>query len=264
MATEPKIMPVNPMEHDKYIPETFSVLGKRGVRRIDGQRKASGKAVYTRDINLSGMLHTRFLTSPYPNARIKKMDTDKAEALPGVRCVLRYDDPEIEGKRAASTQGVEEEILSRNAYFEGQQLGVAIAADTEDIANEALSLVRVEWEQRPFVLDPVEAAEPGAPPTRPEWLGPSNRLPLFFGAGEAFRFGDVEKGFSEADRVIEFKTRRRYNGCADAEPLSGVMKMGRRVRRAVGAPSAPVGAQVGRSPMVSGHAHEQDQDQCAL
>ena len=113
MATEPKIMPVNPMEHDKYIPETFTVVGKRGVRRIDGQRKASGKAVYTRDINLPGMLHTRIFTSPYPNARIKSMDTEKAEALPGVRCVLRYDDPEIEGKKAASTQGVEDEVLSR-------------------------------------------------------------------------------------------------------------------------------------------------------
>ena len=224
MAMDERIMPVNPMEHDRYIPEGFSVLGKRGMRRIDGQRKASGKAVYTRDIVLPGMVYAKFLTSPFPNARIKSMDTSKAEALAGVRCVLRYDDPEIEGKRAASTQGVEEEILSANAYFEGQQLGVAIAADTEDIASVALTSVIVEWEQRPFVLDPVAAIAPDAPATRPEWLGPSNRLPFFFGAGEAFRLGDVEKGFQEADRVIEFKTRRRYNGCADAEPLSGVVR----------------------------------------
>ena len=118
---------------------------------------------------------------------IKSMDTSKAESLPGVRCVLRYDDPEIEGKRAASTQGVEEEILSANAYFEGQQLGVAIAADTEDIANEAISLVKVEWEQRPFVLDPVAAIAPDAPPARPEWLGPSNRLPLVFRGGRGLQ-----------------------------------------------------------------------------
>ena len=111
--------------------------------------------------------------------------------------MLRYDDPEIVGKRAASTQGVEEEILSANAYFEGQQLGVAIAADTEDMADRALSLVKVEWEHRPFVLDPWRASKTGAPPTRPEWLGESNSLPLFFGADEAFRVGDVEKGFNE-------------------------------------------------------------------
>ena len=128
------------MEHDKYIPETFTVVGKRGVRRIDGERKASGKAVYTRDVNLSGMLHARILDLPLSQCPDKEHGHEKAEALPGVRCVLRYDDPEIEGKKAASTQGVEEEVLSRSAYFEGQQLGVAVAADTEDIANEALWL----------------------------------------------------------------------------------------------------------------------------
>src|SRR5512137_60323 len=95
MVQDRREMPSNPMEHDQYAPGTFDVLGKRGVRRIDGYRKASGKAVYTRDILLPGMLYARWLTSPYPNAKIKKMDTTKAEALPGVRAVLRYDDPEI-------------------------------------------------------------------------------------------------------------------------------------------------------------------------
>jgi CO/xanthine dehydrogenase Mo-binding subunit len=224
MATGPRQMPVNPMEHDRYIPEDFKVVGKRGIRRIDGERKASGTAAYTKDINLPGMLVTRIMTSPYPNAKIKSMDTSKAEALPGVRCILRYDDPEIFGKRAASTQGVEEEILSQCTYFEGQQLGVAIAADTEDIANHALRLVAVEWEQRSFVLDPEVAALPDAPPTRLEWLGPSNNLPLFFGAGSIFRFGEIEKGFNEADQIIAFNASRKYHGLADAEPLAGVAK----------------------------------------
>ena len=218
------IMPVNPMEHDKYVPESFSVVGKRGVRRIDGERKASGKAVYTKDVNLPGMIIVRIMTSPYPNARIKSMDTSRAEGLTGVRCVLRYDDPEIFGKMAASTQGVEEEMLSRSAYFEGQQLGVAIAADSEDIANQALRLVKVEWEKRPFVLDPELAALPDAPPARPERLGPSNHLPLFFGAGSLFSFGDVEKGLKEADQVITFNASRKYHGLGDAEPLAGVAK----------------------------------------
>ncbi|MGD0487595.1 MAG: molybdopterin cofactor-binding domain-containing protein [Syntrophorhabdales bacterium] len=224
MATGLQQMPTNPMEHDRYAPDTFRVVGRRGVRRIDGERKASGKAIYTKDVQLPGMLYMRIMTSPYPNAKIRSMDTSKAEALAGVRCVLRYDDPEIFGKRAASTHGVEEEILSQCAYFEGQQLGVAIAADSEDIANHALGLVRVEWEQRPFVLDPEIAALPDAPSARPEWLGPSNHLALFFGAGAIFKFGDVEKGFEEADQVITFEACRKYHGLADAEPLAGVAK----------------------------------------
>jgi xanthine dehydrogenase molybdenum-binding subunit len=153
MARDIKDMPSNPMEHDRYAPETFHVLGKRGIRRIDGYRKASGKAIYTRDIQLPGMLYAKFLTSPYPNARIKRMDTSKAEALPGVGAVLRYDDPEVFGRRVVTTYGGTDDFLPGYAYFEGQHMGAAVAADTEEIASEALKLIAVEWEIRPFVLD---------------------------------------------------------------------------------------------------------------
>jgi CO/xanthine dehydrogenase Mo-binding subunit len=162
-------MPSNPMERDRFMPETFREVGKRGVRRIDGYRKASGKAVYTRDIQLPGMLFARFMTSPYANARIKSMDTSRAEALPGVRGVLRYDDPEIKGKKITSTQGSEEEVLSEYAYFQGQPLGAVVVADTEDIAAEALRLIDVDWQERPFVLDQEEALKPGAALARPQW-----------------------------------------------------------------------------------------------
>jgi len=70
------------------------------------------------------MLHARFLTSPYPNVKIRSMNTSKAEQLPGVRLVLRYDDPEIKGKKAESSHGSEDDILASCAYFEGQPLGV--------------------------------------------------------------------------------------------------------------------------------------------
>ena len=242
MGQELKEMPNNPMEHDKYIPETFNLVGKRGIRRIDGYRKASGKAIYTRDVQLPGMLYATFLTSPYASARIKGMNTSKAEALPGVRAVLRYDDPEIRGKKVISTYGGEEEILSGYAYFQGQQVGAVVAADTEDIANEALRLIEVEWEERPFVLEPEDALESGAPLARPEWIpapkgtisadlsatqgegAGSNKLPVSFGFAPVLRFGDIEKGFKEADKIIEFKARRRYHGCADAEMQSGITR----------------------------------------
>jgi CO/xanthine dehydrogenase Mo-binding subunit len=232
-------MPSNPMERDKYVPENFREVGKRGVRRIDGYRKASGKAVYTRDIQLPGMLFAKFLTSPFANARIKNMDTSKAESLLGVRGVLRYDDPEIKGKKITSTQGSEEEVLSEYAHFQGQQLGAVVVADSEDIAAEALHLIEIEWGERRFVLDQEEALKPGAALARPQWSSApkgtivedwvpsseaSNEMPVAFGFGPVLRFGDVEKGFKEADMVTEFKARRSYHGCSDAEMLSGVTR----------------------------------------
>ncbi len=232
-------MPSNPMEHDRYIPETFREIGKRGVRRVDGYRKASGQAIYTRDIQLPGMLYARFLTSPYPNAKIRSMNTGKAEALYGVRAVLRYDDPEIRGKKITSTQGSEEEVLSEYAYFQGQPLGAVVVADTEDIAAQALGLIEVDWEERPFVLDEVEALKPGAALARPQWSSApkgtimedwappselSNQMPVSFGFGPVLHFGDIEKGFREAEVVAEFTARRHYHGCPDAEMLCGITR----------------------------------------
>ncbi len=80
---------------DKYQLKEYKYIGQKGPRRIDGLAKASGQADYTMDIQLPGMLYMRFLMSPYPHAKILKMDTSKAEKLPGVRYVLRYDDPEV-------------------------------------------------------------------------------------------------------------------------------------------------------------------------
>ena len=80
---------------DKYPREEYLHIGQRGPRRVDGLHKAGGRADYTMDVQLPGMLHMRFLTSPYPNAKIVNMNTTRAEGLPGVRAVLRYDDPEL-------------------------------------------------------------------------------------------------------------------------------------------------------------------------
>ena len=227
------------MDHDRFTAESFHEVGKRGIRRIDGYRKASGKAVYTRDIRLPGMLYAKFFTSPYPNARIRSMDTGKAEALLGVRAVLRYDDPEIMGKKITSTQGSEEEVLSEYAYFQGQPLGAVVVADSEDIASEALSLIDMDWEVRPFVLDQEEALKPGAALARPQWAAApkgtimegwtpsteaSNRMPVSFGFGPVLRFGDIEKGFQEAEVIVEFTARRNYHGCSDAEMLCGITR----------------------------------------
>ena len=220
---------------DADVPDIdYEYIGKRGVRRIDGYAKASGKAVYTRDVQIPGMLYAKVMRSPYAHARITKMDTNKAEALPGVRAILRYDDTEIRGKTLNGSVGgpdrlagefsgfalkPESVILAEEAWFEGQAVGAVVAADTEEIAKEALRLIHVEWEQLPFILDQEEALKPDAPILLPG--AESNKLEDF---REFFETGDMEKGFQEADKVFEFKARRNAHLWAGAEMPSALAR----------------------------------------
>lgn len=103
MSEEVKIMEYEPLVRDRYIPEEFQFLGKRGISRMDGLEKAGGTAQYTRDVNLPGMLFCKIMTSPYANAVIKSIDTAEAEKVPGVRAVLRFDDPELKDKELLGT-----------------------------------------------------------------------------------------------------------------------------------------------------------------
>ncbi len=80
---------------DKYPLKEFDQIGKENVRRLDGKEKASGRAEYTIDVQLPGMLYLKFLTSPYPHAAVKEIDMSKAEALTGVRGFLMYEYPEL-------------------------------------------------------------------------------------------------------------------------------------------------------------------------
>jgi len=217
---------------EAHIPEiTFNAIGKRGIRRLDGYEKATGAAKYTRDVQLIDMLCAKILDSPYPHARIKKMDTSKAETLPGVRAIVRYDDLEVKGvlltgsyfgrsrdPAIAGGAGIKPicPLLGDEAWYEGQPLGVVVAADDEDIAKEALRLIDIEWEELPFVLDQEEALKPGAPILRPN--AENNILP----SSATIKRGDVEKGFKEADKIIEFKARRNAHLWAGAEPTSVV------------------------------------------
>jgi xanthine dehydrogenase molybdenum-binding subunit len=201
----------------------YKEIGRRGPRRIDGIQKAGGSAEYTMDIQLPGMLQMRFLTSPHPHAAIQSMDTRRAEALPGVRAVLRYDDPEL--PRAADLGGHQpslEPVIPRIARFQGQEVGAAVAADSEAIAEQALTLIDVEWEERPFVLDPEAALAPDAPLANPEVLPRGNHYneDLF----DVIEQGDVKQGFAEADAIIEFDSRRRLHTWAAPERPCGVFR----------------------------------------
>ncbi len=189
---------------DTDLKEEYSCVGQRGVVRKDGYDKASGKAVFTRDVKLPGMLYARYLTSPYANARIVSMDTSAAEAYPGVRYVLRYDDPEIAGLEL-STYAMPVWYLGDRAYYWGQTVGVVVAADTEQIADEAISLIDVVWEELPFILDQEESAEEGA--TLVDERRASNSVPFGYGS-PIHQSGDVEAGFAEADGTVDFTGKR--------------------------------------------------------
>ena len=217
-------------------PITYNHIGKRGVRRIDGYAKASGKAVYTRDVQIPGMLYAKVMRSPYAHARILRMDTTKAAALPGVRAILRYDDPEIKGRTLNGSVGGPERmagqfsgfglkpervILAQEAWFEGQAVGAVVAADSEEIATEALRLIRVDWEQLPFILDQEEALMPDAYVLR---RGAENNRIIDLAGRDFVEKGDIEKGFKEADKIIEFKARRHAHLWAGAEMPSVVVR----------------------------------------
>jgi CO/xanthine dehydrogenase Mo-binding subunit len=205
---------------DKYPLQDFNHIGKRQIRRLDGIEKASGRAIYTMDIQLPGMLHMKFLTSPYPNAKIIKLDTSRAEAFPGVRGVLRYDDPGLPEVADLGGHGPTAiKVIPDVARFEGEPVGAAVAADTEAIAEEAVRLIRVEWEQRPFVLTVEEALKPGAPIAHPESC-PESNLEVEHVEGH----GDLEKGLAAADRVIEFTAKRLLHTYISPERPCGVVR----------------------------------------
>lgn len=208
--------------------------------KIDAREKALGRVTYFDDLTLKGrfpgMIHCKILNSPYANATIKKMDTGRAERLPGVYAVLRYDDPEITalGKttHAWTDQAVtpyhrdtiprywDRRFLSDTARWVGDQMGVAIAAETGEIAEEALKLVNIEWDIRDPFLDVEESKSGKATILHPELNPDSNQLPHREQCSEdmVFHKGDVDKAFQEAAAVVEISETfggNSVHGCLD-------------------------------------------------
>jgi CO/xanthine dehydrogenase Mo-binding subunit len=195
----------------------------RNMPRQDGYERVSGEAIYTRDITLPGMLCAKILTSPYAHARIARMDTEAAAALPGVRDILRYDDPDIAvdsvtGCSSASRYNIL--TLPGISDFYSHPMGVAVIADNEEICDRALRLIRIEWEERPFILEMEESLKPGAAKIMTEVLrlDPTAKEPNTVQTEEA-EVGNVEKAFAEADKVIEYKIKRAINTPAGVEAM---------------------------------------------
>lgn len=144
----------------------MDVVGKN-VKKYDGIVLATGQPVYTDDFNLPNMLHAKLLTSPYAHAEIIDIDTSEAEKLPGVRIILTYKNtPRVPHTTAG--QGYPEPspydafMFDKKVRFVGDRVA-AVGADSPEIAEEALKLIKVNYKKLPSVFDPEEAMRKGAP-----------------------------------------------------------------------------------------------------
>jgi xanthine dehydrogenase molybdenum-binding subunit len=184
------------------------IIGK-SVLRPDAHDKVTGGRGYPVNVSLPGMLHGKLLRSPYPHARITRIDTSEAEKLPGVKGILTHKEvpqrpfsPVFFCPTGAKSLVRDFVAMSDRVRFAGQPVA-AVAATTEAIAEKALELIDVDYEELPTVFDPEEAMQDGAPQLHES--APNN-----VAKNPKFEFGDVEKGFAEADHIFEgvYQTQR--------------------------------------------------------
>jgi len=200
----------------------LKTVGK-SERRVDAVKLATGRGTFTDDIALPGMLHAKILHSPHAHARIVKIDARKARAMPGVACVLTYEDvPRVPYTTAG--QGWPEPsprdtfVLDRKLRFVGDRVAV-VAADDPELAQRACDSIRVEYEVLPAILDPELAMEDGAPRIHDEadaeGIKDASRNLAAEIVAEA---GSVAQGFADAEHVFENTYRVGYVQQASIEP----------------------------------------------
>ena len=177
----------------------------KSVPRLDGVEKVTGRAVYSVDVELMGMLYGAVLRSPYPHARVESIDIGEAKKSPGVRVV-------VTGKEVPYTFGgtIKDQpfLAYERVRFVGEPVA-AVAAETELQAQEALKKIRVTYEELPAVFDPREALLEGAPILHPG-LGEYARASQYevvpgtnICMTRRYSLGDVEEGFREADELFD-------------------------------------------------------------
>ena len=213
----------------------YKVVGTRPIRH-DGLEKVTGQARYGADINLPGMLYGKVLRSPHAHARIKSIDASRALALPGVEAVITSAElPQPSGKAADLGEGamMNPRFLSNNTLaadkvlYKGHAVA-AVAATNQHIAEEALSLIDVDYEVLPPVLNALDAMKADAPIlherlfmantplVRPGGLRDDNDAGRGSNIASHFIFeqGDIKQGFEEADLIVEreYETKAVHQG----------------------------------------------------
>ena len=184
--------------------EDFKVVGTWGHAGRQSWDMVSGAAKYPTDLWMEGTLTAMALRSPYGHARVKSLDISEAEQIEGVKLVLTYEDEELASMpkyRPSYYEFGGSPLLGDEAEFEGDEVGAVVVAINEEVCRKALAAIKVDWEVLPFVLDPREAAKPGAPILRPEMNPDSNMTGNTFGAAVEWEIGCAEDGFKESDHV---------------------------------------------------------------
>ena len=204
--------------------QQYKVIGTRPIRH-DGLDKVTGRAKFANDTIFSNMLYGKILRSPHAHARILSIDTSAAESAPGVVAVVTFKDmAEVEdrveemGEDAVNLRYLASNILaSDKVLYHGHPIA-AVAAESLHQAEDALALIKVEYERLPVVLDCKEAMQPGAPilldDLRTDELGKTGSEPTNVAAHFRHQRGDLAAGFAAADVVVEreFKTEMVHQG----------------------------------------------------
>ena len=213
---------------------TYKVIGSRPLRP-DGVDKVTGRALYGADVKLPGMLHGKVLRSPHAHARILSIDFSAARALPGVRAVVTAQDlPSIGdqmadlGESTVNLRYVSNNILAHDKVLYYGHAVAAVAADNVHVAEEALALIKVEYERLPHVLDGKQAMLPEAPillsDLRTNELGKLGDAPTNVASHLCHQRGDLAAGFAQADVVVErtFQTAMVHQGYIEPQTVTAL------------------------------------------
>ena len=203
----------------------YDVVGKRPIRH-DGADKVTGNAKYGADYYATGTLYGAVLRSPHAHARIKSIDTSKAEALPGVRAVVTSQDfPQLDsderlhlGEAIFDLKNLRDGVMALDsAKFKGHPIA-GVAALSPHVADQAVKLIEVDYEVLPAVMTTHEAMKEGAPLVHEnlttEELGEKLDKPSNIAEHFQHKLGDIDQGFAEAEVIVEgeFETTTVHQG----------------------------------------------------
>lgn len=196
--------------------EHFRVVGKPNLPGKLSYALATGIAKFGIDYVFPNMLQAKFLRSPYANARVVSVDTTQASALPGVVDILTWNDKDIKNLSSFGEHfGPSRHWLDNQADQEGAEVAVIVVAESEDICDEALRQLDIEWEIMPHCVDILKGRQSDAPVIRPH----VREAPAMMQSGRGGEEnppkkgnvsysnviqGDIAAGFKEADHIIEY------------------------------------------------------------